>query len=51
MNDTKYLLLKNEYNLNEEQNIKLMDVKKQFLHLAEMHKLKEKPRQIFENKK
>lgn len=51
INDSKYSLLKNEENLNEKQNIKLMEVKKMCFNLAEMHKLKEKFRQIFENKK
>jgi len=51
INDSKYSLLKNEENLNEKQNIKLMEVKEVCFHLAEMHKLKEKFRQIFENKK
>jgi transposase len=43
INDSKYSLLKNEENL--------MEVKKVCFNLAEMHKLKEKFRQIFENKK
>ncbi|WP_333485293.1 transposase [Microcoleus sp. A6-D4] len=51
INDSKYSLLKNEENLNEQQNIKLMEVKEVCFHRAEMHKLKEKFRQIFENKK
>ena len=51
INDSKYSLLKNEENLNEQQSIKLMEVKKVCSNLAEMHKLKEKFRQIFENKK
>ena len=51
INDSKYSLLKNEENLNEKQNIKLMEVKKVCPNLAKMHKLKEKFRQIFENKK
>ena len=51
INDSKYSLLKNEENLNEKQNIKLMEVKKVCPYLAKMHKLKEKFRQIFENKK
>jgi transposase len=51
INDSKYSLLKNEENLNEKQTIKLMEVKKVCPNLAERHKLKEKFRQIFENKK
>ena len=51
INDSKYSLLKNEDHLNEQQNIKLMEVKKVCPLLAKMHKLKEKFRQIFENKK
>ena len=51
INDSKYCLLKNEENLNEKQTIKLMEVKKVCPNLAEMHKLKEKFRQIFENTK
>ncbi|MEG4348070.1 ISL3 family transposase [Microcoleus sp. A003_D6] len=51
INDSKYSLLKNEEDLNEKQNIKLMEVKKVCPNLAIMHKLKEKFRQIFENKK
>lgn len=49
--DSKYSLLKNQENLNEKQNIKLMEVKKVCPNLAEMPKLKEKFRQIFENEK
>jgi len=48
---SKYSLLKNEEDLNEKQEIKLMAVKKVCPSLATMHKLKEKFRQIFENKK
>ena len=51
INDSKYCLLKNEENLNKKQTIKLMEVKKVCPNLAEMHKLKEKFRQIFENTK
>lgn len=51
INDSKYCLLKNEENLNEKQTIKLREVKKVCPNLAEMPKLKEKFRQIFENKK
>ena len=51
INDSKYSLLKNEENLNEKQTIKLREVKKVCPNLAEMHKLKEKFRQIFENKR
>jgi len=48
---SKYALLKNEETLNEEQKLKLMAVKKLCPSLAIMHKLKEKFRKIFENKK
>jgi transposase len=51
INNSKYSLLKNKDNLNYHQNIKLMQVKKVCPNLAEMHKLKEKFRQIFENTK
>jgi transposase len=51
LNDSKYSLLKNQEDLNEKQNIKLMEVKKVCLHLAKMHKLKENFRQIFNNPK
>lgn len=51
INDSKYPLLKNEDNLTEKQNIKLMEVKKVCPNLAKMHNLKEKFRRIFENKK
>ena len=51
INDSKYSLLKNEENLNEKQTLKLREVKKVCPNLAEMHKLKEKFRQIFENTK
>ena len=51
INDSKYSLLKNEENLNEKQTIKLREVKKVCPNLAEVHKLKEKFRQIFENTK
>jgi transposase len=51
INDSKYSLLKNEENLNENQKLKLMSVKKVCPALAEMHKLKEKFRKIFENRK
>jgi transposase len=51
INDSKYSFFNNEYNLNNPQTIKLMSVKKVSPHLAEMQKLKEKLRQIFENTK
>ena len=38
INDSKYSLLKNEDNLNDKQNIKLMSVKKLCPNLAKMHK-------------
>jgi transposase len=34
INDSKYSLLKNEENLNEKQNIKLMEVKKMFSRIG-----------------
>ena len=51
INDSKYALLKNEENLNEKQKSKLISVKKVCPRLARMHKLKEKFREIFENRK
>jgi transposase len=51
INDSKYSFFNNEYNLNNPQTIKLMSVKKVSTHLAEMQKLKERLRQIFENTK
>jgi len=48
---SKYSLLKNEENLNEKQKLKLMAVKKVCPSLATRHKLKEKFRKIFENRK
>jgi transposase len=51
LNDSKYALLKNEESLKEKQKSKLMSVKKVCPRLAIMHKLKEKFRQIFENRK
>lgn len=51
INDSKYSLLKNEENLNENQKVKLMSVTKVSPALADMHKLKEKFRKIFENRK
>ena len=45
---SKYCLLKNEKDLNDEQKEKLEQVKKVFPELGEMHRLKEKFRQTFE---
>jgi len=50
INDSKYSLLKNEKDLNERQELKLMSVKKVCPSLEKMPKLKEKFRQIFERK-
>ena len=47
LKNSKYPLLKNEENLNEEQVNKLVEVKKVSLVLKEMHELKEKIRKIF----
>lgn len=46
---SKYCLLKNEKDLNEEQKEKLKEVKKLFPKLANMHRLKEQLRNSFEN--
>jgi len=51
INDSKYALLKNEESLNEKQKSKLMLVKKVCPRIAIMHKLKERFREIFENRK
>jgi transposase len=51
INDSKYSLLKNEERLNEKQKLKLISVTKVCPKIAKMHKLKEKFREIFENKK
>ena len=51
INDSKYSLLKKEERLNEKQKLKLISVKKVCPKIAKMHKLKEKFREIFENKK
>ena len=51
INDSKYALLKNEESLNEKQKSKLMSVKKVCPRIAIMHKLKERFREIFENRK
>ncbi|MEG4458830.1 ISL3 family transposase [Microcoleus sp. N9_A1] len=48
INDSKYSLLKNETSLKEKQKLKLTSVQKVCPALAEMHKLKEKFRKIFE---
>jgi transposase len=48
LNKSKYPLLKNEQDLNEKQNIKLMQVKTLCQILKIMHELKEDFRQIFE---
>ena len=45
---SKYVLLKNESDLNEEQKAKLVQVKDVSPTLKSMHELKEKIRQIFE---
>lgn len=47
LKNSKYSLLKNEDNLNEEQKLKLIEVKKVSPILKEMHELKEKIRKIF----
>ena len=46
---SKYCLLKNEKDLNDEQKEKLKQIKKDFPKLANMHRLKEELRNIFEN--
>jgi transposase len=51
INGSKYALLKNEESLKEKQKSQLMSVKKVCPRLAIMHKLKEKFREIFENRK
>jgi transposase len=51
INDSKYSLLKNEERLNEKQKLKLISLTKVCPKIAKMHKLKEKFREIFENKK
>ncbi len=52
INDSKYsLLVENEKRLNEKQKLKLISVTKVYPKIAKMHKLKEKFREIFENKK
>lgn len=48
LNKSKYALLKNEKNLNEEQKAKLEQVKKVSPTLKVMHELKEKIRMIFD---
>lgn len=45
---SKYALLKNELNLNEQQKLKLEQVKKVAFVLGRMHELKEELRDIFE---
>lgn len=46
--DSKYALLKNEQDLNQEQKDKLVEVKSVSQNLKVMHQLKEKFREIFE---
>ena len=46
--NSKYSLLKNEKDLNEEQKEKLKQVQKVFPELGDMHRLKEELRKIFE---
>jgi transposase len=50
LNKSKYALLKNECNLNEKQQEKLKEVKAVCPILGKMHELKEKFRDIFEQK-
>jgi transposase len=50
LSKSKYALLKNECNLNEKQQEKLKEVKEVCPILAKMHELKEKFREIFEQK-
>lgn len=49
LNRSKYVLLKNEEDLNEEQKEKLKEVYKTSAVLSKMHQLKEEFREIFEN--
>ncbi len=49
ISNSKYCLLKNEKDLNDEQNEKLEEVKEVFPELGEMHRLKEEFRKLFEN--
>ena len=49
--ESKYSLLKNEECLNEKQKLKLISLTKVCPKITKMHKLKEKFREIFENKK
>lgn len=51
INGSKYSLLKTEKHLNEKQKLKLISVTKMCPKIAKMPKLKEKFREIFENKK
>lgn len=48
--NSKYPLLKNEKDLNDEQKEKLKQVQKVFPKLADMHQLKEELRKTFENR-
>ena len=48
--NSKYSLLKNEKDLNEEQKEKLKQVQKVFPELGDMHRLKEELRKIFETR-
>lgn len=51
LHGSKYILLKNESDLNDQEKEKLEDIKKEFNDLGKMQDLKEKFRDIFENKK
>lgn len=48
LNDSKYVLIKNEINLKEEQKVKLKEVQKKIPELGKMHGLKEQLRDIYE---
>ena len=48
LNKIKYVLLKNEEDLKEEQKIKLKEIKHQIPELGKMHRLKERIRAIYE---
>jgi len=48
LNKSKYVLLKNEKDLSEDQKAKLIQVKYVSSHLQIMHELKEKIRKIFD---
>ncbi len=49
LKDSKYSLLKNEHDLNEQQKSKLESIKNLVPHLAKMHRHKEDLRAIFES--